>query len=93
MKKYRLAKFVQSRGNSPLQGMCRSSLMQNYIIQNNSNYCQNPQITAAVHYFKKQLPELFCKKRVLKNFAKFTGIQASRPATLLKKASSIGAFL
>ena len=27
-----------------------------------SNYRQNPQITAAVHYFQKQPPEVFCKK-------------------------------
>ena len=27
-----------------------------------SNYWQNPQITAAVHYFQKQPPEVFCKK-------------------------------
>ena len=30
---------------------------------------------------------------VLKNFAKFTGKQALGPATLLKRDSSIGAFL
>ena len=37
------------------------------------NYWQNPQITAVVHYFQKQPPEVFCKQSVLKKVAKFTG--------------------
>ena len=36
-----------------------------------SKYWQNPQITAAVHYFQKQPPEVFCKQGVLKKIAKF----------------------
>ena len=38
--------------------------------------------------FRSSRPEVFCKKVVLKNFAKFTGrhlCQSFRPATLLKK--------
>ena len=46
--------------------------------------------------FKKQPPEVFCKKIALKNFAKFTGkhlcqglffnkVAGFRPSTLLKK--------
>ena len=46
--------------------------------------------------FKKQPPEVFCKKSALKNFAKFTGkhlcqglffnkVAGFRPSTLLKK--------
>ena len=46
-----------------------------YIIQNN----------------QEQPPELFCKKRVLKSFAKFIEKHSSGPATLLKRDSSIGA--
>ena len=47
------------------------------------------------YHFQKQPPEVFCKKRVLKNFANFTGklcwslflikFHAFRPATLLKE--------
>ena len=36
-----------------------------------SNYWQNPQLTAAVQYFQKQPPEVFCKKGDFKNFANF----------------------
>ena len=49
----------------------------------------------------KQPPEVFCKKVVFKNFANFTGKRLCwdslftkvRPATLLKRESSTGAFL
>ena len=34
------------------------------------NYWQNPQMTAAIDYFQKQQPEVFCKKAVLKKFTK-----------------------
>ena len=30
-------------------------------------------------------PEVFCKKRVLRDFAKFTGKHGLQPATILKK--------
>ena len=51
----------------------------------------------------KQPPEVFCKKKVFKNFANFTGkylcgslflikLQALRPATLLKRDSNTGFF-
>ena len=33
----------------------------------------NPQITAAIHYFQKQPPEGLCKQGVLKKIAKLTG--------------------
>ena len=70
-----------------------------------SKYWRNPQIIVPVHYFQKQPPEMFCKKRgVLKKFANFMGkhlywslflikLQAIRPATLLKRNSSTGVFL
>ena len=77
MEKYRLAKFVWSRANSPWQDIWRSSLMLNYIIQNN----------------QKQPPELFCKKRILKCFAKFTGKKVSGPAALLKRGLQHRRFL
>ena len=36
--------------------------------------------------YRTSLPEVFCKKGVLRNFAKFTGKHlCQRPATLLKK--------
>ena len=49
-------------------------------------------------------PEVFCKKGVLRNFAKFTGkhlcqslffnkVAGLRPATLLKRDSGTGVFL
>ena len=49
-------------------------------------------------------PEVFCKKGVLRNFAKFTGkhlcqslfinkVVGLRPATLIKKDSGTGVFL
>ena len=54
--------------------------------------------------FRSSPPEMFCKKGVLKNIAKFTGkhlcqnlflnkIAGLRPATSLKKRSGTGAFL
>ena len=42
----------------------------------------------------KTRPQVFCKKGVLRNFAKFTGKHLClRPATLLKKDSGTGVFL
>ena len=55
--------------------------------------------------FQKQPPEVFCKKGILRNFAKFTGehpcqrlffskVAGLSPATLLKKRDSgTGVFL
>ena len=56
------------------------------------------------HLFKSSRPELFCKKGVLKNFAKFAGkdlcqslffnkVASLRPATLLKKRLCAVVFL
>ena len=45
---------------------------------------------------KGSRPEMFCKKGVLRNFAKFTGkplCQSFRPATLLKKRLWNSCFL
>ena len=41
--------------------------------------------TAAVHYFQKQPPELFCKKGVLKKFANFIGKHLRACNTFKKK--------
>ena len=35
-----------------------------------SNYWRNPQITAAVYYFQKQPPEMFCKQGVINKNSK-----------------------
>ena len=54
--------------------------------------------------YRSSLPEVFNKKGVLRNFAKFTGkhlcqslffnkVAGLRPATLLKKDSGTGVFL
>ena len=54
--------------------------------------------------FRSSHPEVFCKKDVLKNFAKFTGkhlrqslffnkVAGLRPATLLKRDSVTGVIL
>ena len=56
------------------------------------------------YYYKRQPPEVFCKKGVLKNFANFTGkhlcwsiflimLQALNPATFLKRESNTEVFL
>ena len=56
-----------------------------------------------MRYFQKQLSNVFCKKSVLKNFAKFTGkrlywslllikLKAFNPAYLFKRDSSSGVF-
>ena len=62
-----------------------------------SNYFQNSQITAAVHYFQKQPLEVFCKKVVFKKFANFIR-QQLRWSQLLRACnlagnSNSGAFL
>ena len=55
-------------------------------------------------FTQKQPPEVFCKKGVFGNFAKFTGkhlcqrlffnkVAGLRPATLLKRDSGTGVFL
>ena len=57
-----------------------------------------------MRYFKKQPPDVFYKKGVLKNFANFTEkrlcwsfllikLQAFKPAYLLKRDSNTGVFL
>ena len=60
-----------------------------------SNNWQNPQITAAVHYFQKQPPEVFCKKRcswkVRKFHRKIPVLESV--STLLKWNSNTGVFL
>ena len=54
--------------------------------------------------YRSSCPEVFCKKGVLKNFAKFSGkhlcqslflnkFAGLKPATLLKKDSGTGVFL
>ena len=44
--------------------------------------------------FRSSRPEVFCKKAVLRNFAKFTGkYLCLRPATLLKRDSDTSVFL
>ena len=61
-------------------------------------------LTTIFYKMQKQPPEMFCKKVVLKNFAKFTGKNLSqslffnkgadlRPETLLKEVSGTGVFL
>ena len=58
-----------------------------------SNYWQNPQITAAVHYFQRHPPKMFCKKRCSqKKFANFIGKylcwnQFLRACSFIKKKS------
>ena len=58
----------------------------------------------SVTLYRSSRPEVFCKKGVLENFAKFTGKQLSqslffnkvadlRPATVLKRGSGAGVFL
>ena len=59
--------------------MCRSNLIQNYIIQN--------AVISSSHR------SCSVKKHALKCFAEFTGRKASGPATLLKRDSNRGAFL
>ena len=60
--------------------------------------------TTIFYKMQKQPPEMFCKKVVLKNFAKFTGKNLCqslffnkgadlRPETLLKEVSGTGVFL
>ena len=43
-------------------------------------------------WFRSSRPEVFCKKSVLRNFAKFTG-KHLRPAALLKKDPGTVVFL
>ena len=58
----------------------------------NSFFYRTPPVAASapglrmkgLRHFRSSLPEVFCKKGVLRNFAKFTG-KHLWPATLLKK--------
>ena len=64
----------------------------------NTDACKDPSD------YRSSRPEVFCKKGVLRNFAKFTGKQlcqtlffdkvaSLRPETLLKRDSGTGVFL
>ena len=68
------------------------------ILNNQKHY------TFCFQYYRSSHPEVFCKKGVLSNFAKFTGkhlfqcfffneVAGLRPVTLLKRNSGTGVFL
>ena len=66
--------------------------------------CEDSGLRVKVVKYRRSYPEVFCKKGVLRNFAKFTGkhlwqslffneVTGLRPATLLKRDSCTGVFL
>ena len=66
--------------------------------------CEDSGLRVKVVKYRSSYPEVFCKKGVLGNFAKFTGkhlwqslffneVAGLRPATLLKRDSGTGLFL
>ena len=68
------------------------------------NIKQSKALRVCFQYYRSSQPEVFCKKDVLSNFAKFTGkhlcqslffnkVAGLRPATLLKRDSGTSVFL
>ena len=74
------------------------------MLNDQSNASPYNETQRSTGFVQKQLPEVFCKKGVFKNFANFTGkhlcwslflitLEVFKPATLLKRYSNTGAFL